>query len=53
MAANPTAGYDDEWTDDPGWGPEDFVPIVYYNLVVRAAWPTAEVYKSALRHKAD
>ncbi len=32
MAANPTAAYDAEWTDDPGWGPEDFVPIVYYEL---------------------
>ena len=32
MAANPTAEYDAEWTDDPGWGPEDFVPIVYYQL---------------------
>ena len=32
MAANPTAAYDAEWTDDPGWGPEDFIPIVYYEL---------------------
>jgi glyoxylase-like metal-dependent hydrolase (beta-lactamase superfamily II) len=32
MAANPTAAYDAEWTNDPGWGPEDFVPIVYYEL---------------------
>ena len=32
MAANPTAAYDSEWTDDPGWQPEDFVPIVYYQL---------------------
>jgi len=32
MAAQPTAAYDAEWTDDPGWGPEDFVPIVYYQL---------------------
>jgi glyoxylase-like metal-dependent hydrolase (beta-lactamase superfamily II) len=32
MASKPTAAYDDEWTDDPGWGPEDFVPIVYYEL---------------------
>ncbi len=32
MAANPTADYDAEWTNDPGWGPEDFVPIVYYEL---------------------
>ena len=32
MAAKPTAGYDAEWTDDPGWGAEDFVPIVYYQL---------------------
>jgi len=32
MAARPTAAYDAEWTDDPGWGPEDFVPIVYYEL---------------------
>lgn len=32
MAARPTADYDDEWTNDPGWGPDDFVPIVYYQL---------------------
>jgi glyoxylase-like metal-dependent hydrolase (beta-lactamase superfamily II) len=32
MAANPTAAYDSEWTDDPGWQPEDFVPLVYYEL---------------------
>ena len=32
MAARPTAAYDAEWTDDPGWGPEDFVPVVYYEL---------------------
>lgn len=32
MAARPTAAYDAQWTDDPGWGPEDFVPIVYYQL---------------------
>jgi len=32
MAEQPTAAYDSEWTDDPGWGPEDFVPIVYYEL---------------------
>lgn len=32
MAARPTAAYDAKWTDDPGWGPEDFVPIVYYQL---------------------
>ncbi|MGB1668165.1 MAG: MBL fold metallo-hydrolase [Pseudohongiellaceae bacterium] len=32
MASQPTAAYDDDWTDDPGWGPEDFVPIVYYEL---------------------
>jgi len=32
MAARPTAAYDAEWTDDPGWGAEDFVPIVYYQL---------------------
>ena len=32
MAARPTADYDAEWIDDPGWGPEDFVPIVYYQL---------------------
>jgi len=31
-AARPTAAYDAKWTDDPGWGPEDFVPIVYYEL---------------------
>jgi len=32
MAAQPTGAYDAEWTDDPGWGPEDFVPVVYYEL---------------------
>lgn len=32
IAAQPTAEYDAEWTDDPGWGSEDFVPIVYYQL---------------------
>lgn len=32
MEARPTAAYDAEWTDDPGWGVEDFVPIVYYEL---------------------
>jgi glyoxylase-like metal-dependent hydrolase (beta-lactamase superfamily II) len=32
MAAQPTAAYDAEWTDDPGWGPEDFIPVVYYQL---------------------
>ncbi len=32
MAAQPTADYDAQWTDDPGWGVEDFVPIVYYEL---------------------
>ncbi len=32
MAARPTAAYDAKWSDDPGWGAEDFVPIVYYEL---------------------
>lgn len=32
MAARPTAAYDAQWTDDPGWGPEDFIPVVYYQL---------------------
>ena len=32
MAAQPTAAYDAKWTDDPGWGPQDFVPVVYYEL---------------------
>jgi len=32
MEARPTAAYDAQWTDDPGWGPDDFVPIVYYEL---------------------
>lgn len=32
MAAQPTADYDARWTDDPGWGPQDFVPVVYYEL---------------------
>jgi hypothetical protein len=30
--ANPTAAYDAQWTTDPGWGAEDFIPIVYYSL---------------------
>jgi cyclase len=32
MEAQPTAAYDAKWTDDPGWGSEDFVPVVYYEL---------------------
>ena len=32
LAARPTAAYDAQWTDDPGWGPEDFIPVVYYQL---------------------
>lgn len=32
MAADPTAAYEAEWTTDPGWGPADFVPVVYYEL---------------------
>jgi len=32
MLAQPTAKYDAQWTDDPGWGPDDFIPIVYYEL---------------------
>ena len=37
MAAGPTAAYDARWTHipgwgRPGWGAEDFVPIVYYQL---------------------
>jgi glyoxylase-like metal-dependent hydrolase (beta-lactamase superfamily II) len=32
MAAQPTADYDAQWTNDPGWGPEDFIPTVYYQL---------------------
>ncbi len=32
MAARPTAAYDAEWTNDATWGPEDFVPVVYYEL---------------------
>lgn len=32
MAAQPTAAYNAEWTDDLGWGPEDFIPVVYYQL---------------------
>jgi len=32
MAARPTAAYDAEWTNDPGWGPDDFIPVVYYQL---------------------
>ena len=32
IAAQPTAAYDAKWTDDPGWGPEDFIPVVYYQL---------------------
>ena len=32
LAAHPTADYDAQWTDDPGWGPEDFIPVVYHQL---------------------
>ena len=32
MAAQPTAAYNAEWADDLGWGPEDFIPVVYYQL---------------------
>ncbi len=32
IAARPTADYDTEWTNDPGWGVEDFVPVIYYEL---------------------
>ena len=37
IAAGPTAAYDARWTHipgggRPGWGAEDFVPIVYYQL---------------------
>ena len=32
MEARPTADYADAWTNDPGWGPDDFVPVVYYEL---------------------
>jgi len=32
IAARPTAAYDAKWTDDPGWGPADFIPVVYYQL---------------------
>lgn len=32
IAERSTAIYDAEWTDDPGWGPEDFFPAVYYEL---------------------
>lgn len=32
VAANVTADYDEQWTDDPGWGSLDFVPVLYYEL---------------------
>ncbi|WP_237132936.1 MBL fold metallo-hydrolase [Pseudohongiella sp. O18] len=32
IAARPTAEYDAEWTSDPGWGVEDFLPVVYSEL---------------------
>lgn len=32
MLAKPTAEYDADWIDEPDWGAEDFVPIVYYQL---------------------
>ena len=32
MEARPTAAFDAEWTNDPGWGVDDFVPVVYYEL---------------------
>ena len=32
MEARPTAAFDAKWTNDPGWGVDDFVPVVYYEL---------------------
>ena len=32
MAAKPTADYDAEWENDPGWTSIDFIPVVYYEL---------------------
>ena len=32
MAARPTAAYDAKWTNDRSWGPDDFIPVVYYQL---------------------
>lgn len=32
LAAQPTAAYDAQWTNDPGWGVADFIPVVYYEL---------------------
>ena len=32
MSARPTADYDAEWTNDPGWGGDDFLPVLYYEL---------------------
>jgi hypothetical protein len=32
LAARPTAAYDAQWTNDPGWGVADFIPVVYYEL---------------------
>ena len=32
MAARPTAEYDSDWENDPGWTFIDFVPVVYYEL---------------------
>ena len=32
MDAKPTAIYDAQWENDPGWTSIDFVPVVYYEL---------------------
>ena len=32
MEARPTAAFDAKWTNDTGWGVDDFVPVVYYEL---------------------
>lgn len=32
LAARPAAAYDAQWTNDPGWGVADFIPVVYYEL---------------------
>ena len=32
MDAKPTATYDAQWENDPGWTSIDFVPVIYYEL---------------------
>ena len=40
IEARPTAAYDAEWTDVPGWGPEDLYPSSIMNWKAPDASPT-------------